>query len=84
MVMAMLFVVTTMFVSQINVCMHRFMFAKKEDFGKVMMQCNSDRQKHEVGRVKNVICGVCKCCCFLSSFTIRLSITFLFNLKGFL
>jgi hypothetical protein len=30
----MLIVVRVMFVSQINICMHRLMFAKKEGFGK--------------------------------------------------
>jgi hypothetical protein len=37
MVMAALYVVIVMFVSHINVCMHRLMFAKKEGFGKGVM-----------------------------------------------
>jgi len=37
MVMVVLSIVTTMYVSQINVCPHRLMFAKKEGFGKGLM-----------------------------------------------
>jgi hypothetical protein len=37
MVMAILYVVVVMFVSQINVCMHRLMFVEKEGFGKGVM-----------------------------------------------
>jgi len=41
-----------------------------------MMQCSSDKHERKVACMKNVICKVCKCC-FFSSSTIRLSITFL-------
>jgi hypothetical protein len=31
--------------------------------------------------VKNIICGVCKCCCFFSSSTVRLVATSLSNMR---
>jgi hypothetical protein len=43
MVMATLYVVVMMFVSMINVCMHRLMFVEKEGFGKDVTWCNSAR-----------------------------------------
>jgi len=70
MVMAALYFVIVMFVSHINVCMHRLMFAKKEGFGKGVMLCNIDGQECEVGCMKNVICRVYKCCCSLFSFVV--------------
>jgi len=81
MVMVALYVVIVMFVSHINVCMYRLMFAKKEGFGKGVMWCNIDGQESEVGCMKNVICRVYKCCCSLFSFIVWLFTTFLSNLK---
>jgi hypothetical protein len=79
--MATLFVVVVMSISQINECMHRLMFAKKKGFGKGVMRCSSDRLEHEVGRVKNIICEVCKCCCSFFSSTVRLVATSLSNMR---
>jgi hypothetical protein len=60
--------------------MHRLMFVEKEGFGKAVMWYSSDRQEHEVGRANNVMCRVCKCC-FLFSFVVQLSTTFLSSLR---
>jgi hypothetical protein len=76
MVMATLYVVIVMFVSHINVCMYRLMFAKKEGFGKGVMWCNIDGQECEVGCMKNVICRVYKYCLIVYYFS--------FQSKGFL
>jgi hypothetical protein len=83
MVMAILYVVVVMFVSQINVCMHRLMFVEKEGFGKGVMWCNNDRQERKVGCVKNVICGVYKCYCFLFSSIVWLFTISFSNLRVF-
>jgi hypothetical protein len=69
-----------MSINHINVCIHRLMFVKKDKFGKGVMQCKSDRQKCEIGCVKNVICGIRKCCS-LSSFVVRLFATSFSNLR---
>ncbi len=74
-------VVVMMFVSKINVCMHRRMFAEKEGFGKGVMWCSSDRQQCEVRCMKNVTCRVHKCCCFFFSFVVWLSTTYVSNLR---
>jgi hypothetical protein len=81
MVMAKSFVVAKMSISHLNVCTHRLTFAKKEGFGKAVMQRNSDRQEREVGHVKNIICKVWKCCYFFSLSIVQLSVTFLSSLR---
>jgi len=80
MVMATLYVATVMSINHIYVCMHRLMFVKKEGFGKGVMQCNSDKQECKIGCMKNVICGICKCCS-LSSSVVRLFATSSSNLR---
>jgi hypothetical protein len=79
--MAALSVAAVMSASQRNVCLHRLMFAEKEGFGKGVMRCGSDRQEREVvGRMKNDICGVCRCRCSLSP-SVRLSAASLSSLR---
>ncbi len=79
--MAMLSIVAMMYVSQINVCLHRLMFAKKEGLVRAWCDAIVIDKNAKLDMWIMLFLEFAKCCCYFSSFIVRLSAIFTFNLR---